>query len=62
MSSIALTKEEGFASCTEGVLHNPKDCFMRHPPRFILRLTMKHCSASLHNMKQLRYEALTPLA
>ena len=42
VSSIALAKVEGFASCTEGALHNPKDCFMRRQSRFILRLTMKH--------------------
>ena len=35
---------------------------MRRQPRFIFRLPMKHCSASLLKMKQLRYEALAPLA
>ena len=45
MSSEAVAKEEGFASCTdlssaalakeEGALHDPEDRFMRHQPRFI---------------------------
>ena len=30
---------------------------MRRQPRFIFRLPMKHCSASLHNMKQLHFRS-----
>ena len=51
-------KPSGFASCTEGALHAATAVLHTATPCFILRLTMKHCSASLHNMKLLRYEAL----